>query len=109
MQAAGVAVRKWNVAQGIEARQGGDANAAPCEAQEPGPEGMRPNTPSTTTVETLVKALEKAATRFRIYAEMHRGKKTEEGDAKAIANDLMAEECEAALTSYRSELGGKQS
>lgn len=51
----------------------------------------------------LYAKVERAAFIFRTYAEMHRAKKTDEGDAKAASNDVIAEEMEAALAKARGE------
>ena len=55
-------------------------------------------TPAQADAGTLVEAVKKAAHVFRTYGEMHRGRRTEEGEAKAIVNELLAEEMEAALS-----------
>lgn len=47
--------------------------------------------------------LERAAFIFRTYAELHRAKKTDEGDAKAASNEVLAEEMETVLSKARGE------
>jgi hypothetical protein len=86
-----IAGRGGLVAQAIEARSGETRGAGLDPKDESAvASAMRPNTPSTTTVETLVKALEDLLRAFD---------PDEQNDAERQAR--------SALTSYRSELGGK--
>jgi hypothetical protein len=55
----------------------------------------------------LLEKCTRAAKVFRTYAEMHRGKGTEEGDAKAITNELIAEEIEEVISKARGQAVSK--